>query len=272
MDKLELLLDQMASKQSCLCVGLDTDPNKLPESLSYADDAAFEFNRRIVEATLPYAVAFKLNTAFYEAQGIQGLQSLEKTLNFIKSLNAPILVIADAKRGDIGNTAKAYAQAWLQHWPFDALTVSPYMGMDTLQPFLEMEDKFTIALGLTSNPGAENIQERLLKDGTPLYLEVLRQLAEQAGPDKLMMVVGATRPAAFLEIRRIIPDHVLLVPGIGAQGGKVEDVMRAEQPGRTPRVLINASRSIMHAGMEQDFDQKAAEAAYRLQQKMARFM
>ncbi len=272
MDKLELLLDHMSTKQSCLCVGLDTDPNKLPESLSYANDAVFEFNRRIVEATLPYAVAFKLNTAFYEAQGIPGLQSLNKTLNFIKSLNEPILVIADAKRGDIGNTADAYAKAWLQHWPFDALTVSPYMGMETLNPYLAIEDTFTIALGLTSNPGAEDIQGKLLNDGKPVYLEVLRQLAEKAGPDKLMMVVGATRPAAFLEIRRIVPDHVLLVPGIGAQGGKVEDVMRAEHPGRTPRVLINASRSIMHAGMGKDFDLKAAEAAQGLQQEMARFM
>lgn len=272
MDKLEQLLDQMAAKRSCLCVGLDTDLNKLPESLHYADDAVFEFNRRIIEATLLFAVAFKLNTAFYEARGIPGLQSLEKTLNFIKSLNEPCLVIADAKRGDIGNTAEAYAKAWLKHWPFDAVTVSPYMGMETLNPFLAVEDSFTIALGLTSNPGAEDIQGRLLNEGTPVYLEVLRQLAEKAGPEKLMMVVGATRPSAFLEIRRVVTDHVLLVPGVGAQGGKVEDVMRAEQSGRTPRVLINASRSIMHAGMEKDFDQKAGEVAHQMQQKMARFM
>jgi orotidine-5'-phosphate decarboxylase len=254
----------MQSKKSCLCVGLDVEIDLLPTEVKQAEDPVFEFNRQVIEATLPYSVAYKLNTAFYECQGAKGWETLEKTIRFI---GKRALTIADAKRGDIGNTAQAYAKTFFQTMNADAVTVSPYMGIDSLQPFLAYPNKWTIALGLTSNPGAANIQMQQLRSGEYLYESAMATMAANAGPEQLMFVVGATRPAELKSLQQRFPKYFFLIPGVGAQGGSVSEVLHAMGP--NPKALINASRSIIYAGSGPDFAKKAEHSAQEMQQEMA---
>ena len=261
----EALSDLIRSKKSFLCVGLDTDPALLPRRFRQESDPVFAFNRAIIEATAPYAVAYKPNLAFYEALGPGGWESLRKTLDFIPR---NIFTIADAKRGDIGNTATRYASAFFEYFGFDAITVAPYMGADSVKPFLAFPDKWVFLLALTSNSGAADFQH-YGPEGSPLFKEVLRK-GEQwqtESPGQLGYVVGATRAEALQEVRAIAPNATLLVPGVGAQGGDLHAVCRH---GATTQggLLINASRSILYASSEDDFAQAAEAAARDLQQQM----
>ncbi len=265
------LTAQIHQKRSYLCVGLDTDPRRLPAHLLTEPDPVFAFNRAIIDATAEFAVAYKPNIAFYEAQGPRGWESLQKTLAYIP---ADCLTIADAKRGDIGNTASLYARTFFDPeaagLDFDAVTVAPYMGHDSVLPFLEFAGKWTILLALTSNPGSADFQRLTTPDGL-LYETVIRSAQSWLGPDshqRLMFVVGATQTDALVNIRRLAPDHFLLVPGVGAQGGSLADVSRAglNQAGG---LIVNASRSILYASAGPDFAERAAEEARALQQEMA---
>lgn len=259
------LFKQILLKKSFLCVGLDSDYSRLPKHLLELDDPVFEFNKQIIEATKDLCVAYKPNVAFYEAQGVKGWRSLEKTLQLIPN---NIFTIADAKRGDIGNTSKQYAKAFFESFNFDSITVAPYMGEDSVKPFLGFDEKWVILLALTSNKGSLNFQFAS-QDGTvPLYEKVMRTAQEWATPENLMFVTGATHPEKFEEIRRIAPDNFLLVPGIGAQGGNLQAVCRYglnDQVG----LLVNSSRGIIFAGDGEDFADKARAAALNLQQQMA---
>jgi orotidine-5'-phosphate decarboxylase len=263
------LFEQIRKKKSFLCVGLDSDLHRIPAHLRNEKDPVFAFNRAIIEATQAYAVAYKPNLAFYEAMGSNGWESLRKTL---KVIPPEIMVIADAKRGDIGNTAQQYARAFFETMEMDAITLSPYMGKDAITPFLERPGKWAFALALTSNAGAADLQYH--DDGKEkLYERVVRLGQEwQAGqPGELGYVVGATRPEALADIRALAPNAFFLVPGVGAQGGDLEAVCRHgrnEQGG----LLINSSRGIIYAGKDRSFQQKAAEAAAALQQQMAPFI
>lgn len=256
----------MKEKKSCLCVGLDVEFDLLPDSVKHAEDPVFEFNRQTIEATLPFAIAYKLNTAFYECLGAKGWETLEKTIRFIGNR---ALTIADAKRSDIGNTAKAYAKAFFENMNADAVTVSPYMGIDSLQPFLKYENKWTIALGLTSNPGAADIEMQKLSSGNFVYEAAMEAMAATANPNQLMFVVGATRPAELSSLQHRFPNYFFLIPGIGAQGGSIAEVLKAMGP--NPKALINASRSIIYAGSGPDFAQMAAHSAQNLQKEMASY-
>ncbi|MEO0898250.1 MAG: orotidine-5'-phosphate decarboxylase [Bacteroidota bacterium] len=264
----EKLTQQIFQKKSLLCVGLDTDLNRIPEFLHREEDPIFEFNKRIVEATQDLAVAYKPNLAFYEALGPSGWNSLERTLEIIPD---DIFVLADAKRGDIGNTARMYAKTFFQRFDFDAVTVAPYMGEDSVKPFLEFEGKWVFLLALTSNKGAQDFQ--YIGQERPLYEEVLRKGEEWAAdmPGELGFVVGATRPDDLSHIRSIVPNSWFLVPGVGAQGGKVEDVCKG---GMTEKggLLINSSRGIIYAGSDENFDQAARASALNLQQQMEAFL
>jgi len=264
MDNYALLIQSMQQKKSCLCVGLDVELDLLPDEVKKAEDPIFEFNRQIIEATLPLTVAYKLNTAFYECLGAQGWETLEKTIRFI---GKRALTIADAKRGDIGNTAKAYARTFFQHLNADAVTVSPFMGIDSLQPFLDYPNKWTIALGLTSNPGAADIQMQKLNTGEYLHEAAMTTMAKCAGPEQLMFVVGATRPAELKSLQQRFPNYFFLIPGVGAQGGTVAEVIQAMGP--NPKALINASRSIIYASSGPDFALMAKNAAQNMQLEMA---
>lgn len=260
------LYAQMERKKSFLCVGLDTDIRRIPAHLRDLEDPVFEFNRQIIEATAPYAVAYKPNIAFYEAQGPAGWRSLEKTLELIPD---EIFTIADAKRGDIGNTSDLYARAFFEQMDFDAVTVAPYMGRDSVMPFLQYPGKWVFLLALTSNAGAEDFQWHTDGD-TPLYEKVLRTSAAWAkeAPGELGFVTGATRPEYLAEIREMVPEAFFLVPGVGAQGGSVEAVTRH---GRNAQIglLVNSSRGIIYASEGEDFAEKAAEKAAALQAEMA---
>lgn len=263
MDKKQLV-SLIRQRQSCLCVGLDTDSSKLP---SHLNSDALAFNKDIIDATRPFCVTYKLNTAFYEALGAKGWDIMKETISYIGNEH---LVIADAKRGDIGNTARQYAIAFFEDLEADAITLNPYMGKDTVTPFLEYNDKWSILLACTSNPGANDFQKQLV-NGQPLYEEVVKQAALWGSPDQLMFVAGATQVRELKKIRAMAPDHFLLVPGVGSQGGTVESVMQAasnEECG----LLINASRSVIFAGSGKDFADKAANAAAELQEKMAEFI
>jgi len=264
MDNRIPLIQSMLQKKSCLCIGLDVEVDLLPTALKQSEDPVFEFNRQIIEATLPMAVAYKLNTAFYECLGAKGWETLEKTIRYIGNR---ALTIADAKRGDIGNTAKAYANTFFQFLNADALTVSPYMGIDSLQPFLDYPNKWTIALGLTSNPGAANIQMQKLSSGDFLFEAAMKTMAACAGPEQLMFVVGATRPAELKSLQQRFPEYFFLIPGVGAQGGTLSEVLKAMGP--NPKALINASRSIIYAGSGQDFAKMAQISAQKMQNEMA---
>jgi len=251
-------------RNSFLCVGLDTDPSRLPDHLKAEADPVFSFNRAIIDATRELCVAYKPNLAFYEAQGSAGWASLEKTIRYIGEEH---FIIADAKRGDIGNTSRQYAQAFFQQLQADALTVAPYMGEDSVRPFLGFERKWVILLALTSNSGSEDFQQTLQENGQPLFENVMRKAMEWAGPDELMFVVGATHPERFADIRRIAPEHFLLVPGVGAQGGSLEAICRHGLNGQVG-LLVNSSRGILYAGSGLDFADHARRAALDLQQQM----
>jgi orotidine-5'-phosphate decarboxylase len=256
---------QIRQKQSYLCVGLDADIDRLPRHLLDKDDPVFEFNKAIIDATQDLCVAYKPNLAFYEALGRNGWESLRKTLEYIPDEH---FTIADAKRGDIGNTSRLYAQAFFGEMGFDAVTVAPYMGVDSVKPFLEFEGKWVILLALTSNKGSQDFQFDQQRNGQPLYEKVMRKAQEWGTPGNLMYVVGATHPEKFKEIREIAPDHFLLVPGVGAQGGDLEALTR-HGANADVGLLVNSSRGIIFAGEGEDFAEKARSAAQALQTSMA---
>lgn len=260
------LIDQIKIKKSFLCIGLDVDLNKIPDFLLATEDPIFEFNKAIIDATHDLCVSYKPNTAFYEAYGIKGWQSLEKTINYINKNYPEIFTIADAKRGDIGNTSSMYARAFFNDLNFDSVTVAPYMGKDSVEPFLAFENKHTIMLALTSNEGAFDFQTKSI-DGKELYQVVLATSKTWKNSQNLMYVVGATKAEYFTEIRKIVPDSFLLVPGVGAQGGSLSEVC---QYGMNENVglLINSSRGIIYASNGSDFAEKAREEALKLQQEM----
>jgi orotidine-5'-phosphate decarboxylase len=262
------LFEQINKKQSFLCVGLDADLEKIPNYLKKQKDSIFEFNKQIVDATYKYTIAYKPNIAFYESHGIDGWKSLVKTAEYIKTNYPEILLIADAKRGDIGNTAKMYAKAFFEEMNFDAITVAPYMGEDSVTPFLGYKDKWVILLALTSNKGADDFQ--FLGD-TPLYQQVIKKSQSWASPDELMFVAGATRATLIEDIRKISPDNFLLVPGIGAQGGSLEDVAKYGL-NKKCGLLVNSSRGIIYADSSEDFAKVAGEKAKELQIEMSRLL
>lgn len=260
------LFRAISVKRSFLCIGLDSDLEKIPPSLLKAKDPVLEFNKRIIDSTHSYAVAYKPNTAFYESMGPKGWHTLESTLDYIKTRYPGIFVIADAKRGDIGNTSKMYARAFFETMDFDAVTVAPYMGEDSVAPFLEYPGKWVILLALTSNRGADDFQYHN-EEGLKLYEKVLRLSGNWGTIDNLMYVVGATRAAMLKDIRKIVPEHFLLVPGVGAQGGSLGDVAAY---GLTDKcgLLVNSSRAILFADNTEDFDRTAAEKAMEIQKEM----
>ena len=259
------LWQQIQTKKSYLCVGLDTSPDRIPLHLQQAEDPIFAFNKAIIDATKDLCVAYKPNLAFYESLGPKGWIALEKTLDYIP---AEHFVIADAKRGDIGNTSSMYAKTFFKTYDFDAVTVAPYMGIDSVEPFLEFSGKWVILLALTSNRGSQDFQMTLQENGQPLYEKVMRKAQEWGSPDNLMYVVGATHPEKFAEIRRIAPEHFLLIPGIGAQGGDLAAVSRYGL-NATGGLLVNSSRGILYAGKGEDFAEKARAAAREVQLEMA---
>lgn len=270
----EELYKLMLAKKSFLCVGLDSDISKLPKHLMDCEDPVFEFNKQIIDATLPYTVAYKPNLAFYESRGVKGWQSLEKTIQYLNKFSDQVFTIADAKRGDIGNTSKLYAKSFFGNEDtalnFNAVTVAPYMGEDSVTPFLEYKGKWVILLALTSNKGAENFQ--LLEfNGKKLFESVLEKSQQWANADNMMYVAGATQAKMLAGIRKIVPDHFLLVPGVGAQGGSLEEVAKYGLNNRVG-LIVNASRSIIFASAEKDFAVKAQEEAYRMQQEMQQLM
>lgn len=258
---------EIRRKGSCLCVGLDVDPARMPRHLAGEPDGLYRFNREIIDATHDLAVAYKPNLAFYEAHGSDGLVQLERTVDYIRSMDPNLFIIADAKRGDIGNTAEQYARSLFLHYDFDAITLSPYMGRDSVEPFLQFEGKWAILLGLTSNPGASDLQMKNLASGETVYQYVIRESASWGNPDNLMYVVGATRPDHLRMIRSLVPDHFLLVPGVGAQGGSLEMVM---EHGANNQVglLINSSRAIIHATRDEKFQEMARERAAEMRHAM----
>ena len=264
------LVSQIKKKNSFLCIGLDTDLDKVPQHLLQEPDPIFAFNKAIVDATHHLCVAYKPNTAFYEAYGLKGWEALTRTINYINSTYPEIFTIADAKRGDIGNTATRYAKAFFEDLNFDAVTVAPYMGRDSIEPFLKFRDKFTILLALTSNPGAFDFQTLKVEE-KELYLQVLETARTYENADHLMFVVGATKAEYLRNIRKIVPDHFLLVPGVGAQGGSLEDVCKY---GLTQDIglLVNSSRGVLYASGGVDFAEAAAREALKLQGAMAKEM
>lgn len=260
------LLQQIQIKKSFLCIGLDVDLNKIPKHLLETEDPIFEFNKAIIDATYDLCVSYKPNTAFYEAYGIKGWKSLEKTIHYINEKHPEIFTIADAKRGDIGNTSSMYAKAFFEDLNFDSVTVAPYMGKDSVEPFLAFENKHTIMLALTSNEGAFDFQTQFV-DGVELYKTVLETSKGWKNSENLMYVVGATKAEYFTEIRKIVPNSFLLVPGVGAQGGSLVEVCKygmSENVG----LLINSSRGIIYASNGTDFAEKAREEALKLQVEM----
>jgi orotidine-5'-phosphate decarboxylase len=264
------LFGHIVKKHSFLCVGLDTETDKIPSFLLSEKDPVFEFNKRIIDSTHDYAVAYKPNIAFYECNGAKGWNSLEKTVGYIKENHPGILVIADAKRGDIGNTSKMYAKAFLENMPFDAITVAPYMGEDSVTPFLSYKEKWVIILALTSNKGADDFQYHT-EDGTKLFERVLKVSQRWGNADNTMYVVGATRAEMLKDIRKIVPDHFLLVPGVGAQGGSLREVARFGLNSRCG-LLVNSSRGIIFADNSKDFDLVAGQKAQEIQLEMEKYL
>ena len=264
MNKKELI-SQIKQKQSFLCVGLDTDIERIPKHLLKLEDPIFEFNKQIIDATKDLCVAYKPNIAFYESMGVSGWKSLQKTLDYIPE---NILIIADAKRGDIGNTSRMYAKAFFENLNFDAVTVAPYMGSDSVIPFLEFSNKWAIVLALTSNKGGLDFQNITDEDGKRLFEQVLETSKTWGTDENIMYVVGATRANQLSDIRNIIPNHFILVPGIGAQGGSMQEVAKYGLNSDCG-LLVNSSRGIIYAGGGTDFAEKAKEQAQNLQQEMA---
>lgn len=267
---LSSLIEQIRLKKSFLCVGLDVDLEKIPPHLLQREDPIFEFNKAIIDATHQYAVAYKPNTAFYEAYGVKGWKSLQKTIDYINEKHPEMFTIADAKRGDIGNTSTMYAKAFFEDLHFDSVTVAPYMGKDSVEPFLAFENKITILLVLTSNEGAFDFQTQKV-DNQELYKKVLKTSLTWKNSQNLMYVVGATKAEFLKEIRKIVPNHFLLVPGVGAQGGNLDEVC---QYGINENIglLINSSRGIIYASNGNDFAEKAAQEAKKLQKEMAKWV
>ncbi|WP_299624643.1 orotidine-5'-phosphate decarboxylase [uncultured Tenacibaculum sp.] len=263
----EQLVAEIQQKKSFLCIGLDVDLNKIPKHLLELEDPIFEFNKAIIDATHHLCVAYKPNTAFYEAYGIKGWKSLEKTINYINENHPNIFTIADAKRGDIGNTSTMYAKAFFEDLSFDSVTVAPYMGKDSVEPFLAFEDKHTIVLALTSNTGAFDFQTQKI-DHKEVYKHVLETSKTWKNSQNLMYVVGATKAEYLKDIRQIIPDSFLLVPGVGAQGGNLQDVCKYGM-NSSVGLLINSSRGIIYAGNDENFAKAAAEKAKELQEQMS---
>jgi orotidine-5'-phosphate decarboxylase len=262
-----VLLEQIKSKKSFLCVGLDVDQDRIPSDLKDEPDAIFTFCKKIIEATAPYCVAYKPNIAFFEAYGSEGWKSLEKVMDFLNQHYPEIFTIADAKRADIGNTSKRYAKAYFEQLEFDSVTIAPYMGKDSVEPFLEYKGKYPILLALTSNQGASDFQ-LLNAEGKPLYEQVIERSKKWQNADRLMYVVGATRAKALQKIRTLIPDSFLLIPGVGAQGGSLEEVA-VNGLNNTCGLLVNSSRGILYASSGSDFDQIAGNVAKELQEQMA---
>ncbi|MEO5593118.1 MAG: orotidine-5'-phosphate decarboxylase [Chitinophagaceae bacterium] len=269
------LIEQIRSKQSYLCVGLDTDIAKIPKHLLAEPDPVFAFNKLIIDATQDLCVSYKINTAFYEAQGLKGWQAMQKTLNYIPK---NIFTIADAKRGDIGNTSDHYAKAFFEAFNFDSITVTPYMGEDSVRPFLEYENKWAIVLGLTSNKGARDFELQLMANpdvagndtiGERLYEKVLRTVATWGTSSNLMFVIGATQAEEFVSIRKLLPDHFFLVPGVGAQGGSLQEISEKAM-NKDIGLLVNASRAIIYASEKKDFaaDARAVAQQYQFEMKV----
>lgn len=263
----DYLVGQIRKKESFLCIGLDTDLDKVPKHLLQEEDPIFAFNKAIIDATHHLCVAYKPNTAFYEAYGIKGWQALEKTINYLNINYPEIFTIADAKRGDIGNTSTRYAKAFFEDLGFDSVTIAPYMGRDSVEPFLAFKDKHTILLALTSNMGAFDFQTKMV-DGKELYKQVLEISKTYENSENLMYVVGATKATFLTEIRNIIPDSFLLVPGVGAQGGSLSEVCKYGMSDNVG-LLVNSSRGIIYASNKENFAQASAEKAKELQQEMS---
>jgi orotidine-5'-phosphate decarboxylase len=265
-----ILFENIVKKRSFLCVGLDSEIERIPSFLLTANDPMFEFNKRIIDATHEYAVAYKPNVAFYECYGAKGWTSLEATVRYIKENYPEIFVIADAKRGDIGNTSKMYAKAFLENMPFDAITVAPYMGEDSVTPFLSYNEKWVVLLALTSNKGADNFQYHN-EDGIKLFERVLSISQKWGTINNLMYVVGATRAEMLKSIRKLVPDHFLLVPGVGAQGGSLEEVAKYGLNSKCG-LLVNSSRGIIFADNSKSFDKIAGEKAKEMQAEMEKYL
>lgn len=268
------LIELIKRKKSFLCVGLDSDISKLPECLADKEDPVFEFNKAIIDSTLPYTVAYKPNLAFYESQGIKGLISLKKTMDYLRRFDKECFTIADAKRGDIGNTSQQYAKAFLSpesDFGFDSMTIAPYMGEDSVKPFTVYENKWVILLALTSNKGAEDFQFMTDKEDLKLFERVLIKSQQWATKDNMMFVCGATQAEMFGRIRELAPEHFLLVPGIGAQGGSLSQVCKYGLT-KDCGLLVNSSRGIIFADKEESFAETAARKAKELQEEMASFL
>lgn len=263
----EQLIEQIKTKKSFLCVGLDTDIKKIPQHLLQEEDPIFAFNKAIIDATAPYCVSYKPNLAFYEAFGVKGMVSFEKTIKYLKENYPNHFIIADAKRGDIGNTSAMYARTFFEEYGIDSITVAPYMGEDSVSPFLTYEGKWVILLALTSNKGSHDFQLTEDTQGEKLFEKVLRISQQWGNEDNMMYVVGATQGKMFEDIRRVAPRHFLLVPGVGAQGGSLEEVCRY---GMTDEcgLLVNSSRAIIYASDKENFAEIAAEKAKELQMQM----
>ena len=265
------LLEQIKAKRSVLCVGLDTDLEKIPTHLLKEDDPVFAFNKAIIDATAAFTVAYKLNIAFYESIGVKGWQSLEKTIQYLDVKYPEIFTIADAKRGDIGNTSKMYAKAFFENMNFDSVTVAPYMGEDSVTPFLDFPNKWVILLGLTSNKGAFDFQFIENAEGEVLFESVMKKAQKWATADQLMFVLGATKTEHLARLRSIAPEHFFLVPGVGAQGGSLEEVLK-QATNKDYGVLVNSTRGIIYQSNGLDFAQAAGSAARTLQQEMERLL
>lgn len=263
------LVEVIKQRKTFLCVGLDTDIKKIPAHLLTAEDPIFDFNKAIIDATAPFCMAFKPNLAFYESLGVKGWVAFEKTIKYLKANYPQHFIIADAKRGDIGNTSAMYARSFFEELDIDSLTVAPYMGEDSVSPFLGYEGKWVILLALTSNKGCHDFQLTADADGERLFEKVLRTSRKWAGADKMMYVVGATQGQAFEGIRQIVPDSFLLVPGIGAQGGSLEEVCKYGMT-KDCGLIVNSSRAIIYASNGDDFAEAAAKAAEDVQKKMAK--
>ena len=262
------LINEIFTKKTFLCVGLDTDINKMPAHLKNEEDPIFAFNKAIIDATAPYCVAYKPNLAFYECYGLKGMLAFEKTIQYIKENHPNHFIIADAKRGDIGNTSKMYAQTFFEEYNLDSVTVAPYMGEDSVKPFLEYAGKWVILLALTSNKGSHDFQLTEDKQGERLFEKVLKKSQEWGTTENLMYVVGATQGKMFEDIRRMAPEHFLLVPGVGAQGGSLQEVCKYGMI-KDCGLLVNSSRGIIYASTDTDFAEVAAVKAKELQEEMA---
>ncbi len=265
------LFENIKQKKSFLCIGLDTDITKIPPHLLHTEYPIFEFNKHIIDATHDLCVSYKPNIAFYETEGVKGWISLEKTIDYINKNYPQIFTIADAKRGDIGNTSKMYAKAFLEKMDFDSITVAPYMGEDSITPFFEYKNKWVILLALTSNKGASDFQTLSLGDNKQVFQQILETSQKWGNPENMMYVVGATKAEMLTEIRKIVPDNFLLIPGVGAQGGSLQDVVKYGM-NKECGLLVNSSRGIIYASNEKDFAEKARMEAEKLQKEMEKLL